>query len=402
MPALDGMRILGMTQWEAGTSCTQALAWLGAEVVKIERPGTGDPGRSLGLGFEASEYFVTWNSNNRSVAIDLEKPEGRALLLKMLPQFDVFVENYALGVMEKLGLAYDDLKKIHPGIIYASIKGFGHTGPYAHIKSMDAVTQAAAGAVSVTGDTEGPPMRPGPTVGDSGSGMQLALAITAAYIQRMRTGKGQYITLSMQEAMTYYMRTMIALGSKWGTQVAPRVGNGVGPLINMYPCKPFGANDYVYIMAVTDRMWEAICKVIERPDLLTDSRFVDEQHRTDNKETLMEEISKWTRMRDKREAMHKLGDAGVPASAVLDTVDLYTDPHLNERGFIKTVKHDEVGEINLLGWPVQMSDSEVPIKPAPLLGQHTAEVLAEYLQMDESEIQALQDQGVIGVDSPSD
>lgn len=398
MPALDGMRILGMTQWEAGTSCTQALAWLGADVVKVERPGTGDPGRAVGLGFEESEYFVTWNSNNRSVAIDLEKAEGRELLLKMIPQFDVFVENYALGVMEKLGLAYEDLKKAHPGIIYASVKGFGHTGPYAHFKSFDAVTQAAAGAVSITGAPDGPPVRPGPTMGDSGSGMQLALAITAAYVQKLRTGIGQHITLSMQEAMTYYMRTMIALGSKWGSQVAARVGNGVGPLINMYPCKPFGENDYVYIMALSERMWEAICKVIERLDLLADPRFTSEGLRTENKDALMEEIAIWTRTQTKREAMQKFGDAGVPASAVLDTLDLYTDPHLNERGFIKTVKHDAVGEVNLLGWPVRMSESEVPIEPAPLLGQHTAEVLKEYLGIGDDEFGTLCDTGVVAAE----
>lgn len=402
MPALDGMKILGMTQWEAGTSCTQALAWLGADVVKIERPGTGDPGRSLGLGFEASEYFVTWNSNNRSVAVDLEKEEGRELVRKMVPHFDVFVENYALGVVEKLGLGYEELRELNPGLIYASVKGFGHTGPHAHYKSFDVVTQAAAGAFSITGEPDGPPMRPGPTMGDSGSGMQLALGITAAYVQKLRTGKGQHVTVSMQEAMTYYMRTMIAMGSQWGTQVAPRVGNGIGPLINMYACKPFGANDYVYIMAMTERMWEAICEVIERPDMLGDPRFADAEKRTENKDVLVEEIAKWTRTQTKRDAMKKFGDAGVAASAVYDTVDLYTDPHLNERGFVQTVQHKAIGDVKLLGWPVGMSESEVPIKAAPLLGQHTAEVLSEYLNLSERDIQGLGDRGVIALEEPEE
>ena len=401
MPALDGMRILGLTQWEAGTSCTQALAWLGADVVKVERVDGGDPGRSLGLGFEESEYFVNWNSNNRSVAVDLRKPEGLALILDMAPKFDIFVENYALGVMDKLGLGYEDLKKVHPGIIYASIKGFGHTGPYAHYKSFDIVTQAAAGALSVTGSPDGPPVRPGLTIGDSGSGMQLALGITAAYVQKLRTGEGQHISLSMQEAMTYYMRTAIAIGSNWGTQVAPRMGTGIGTLINMYPCKPFGSNDYLYIMLMAERMWEALCDVMERTEMLTDPRFSDQVSRAANGDALAAEITKWTREHTKHEAMKLLGDAGVPASAVFDTLDLFNDPHLNERGFVNTLEHDALGPVKILGCPLQMSKSEVPLKPAPLLGQHTAEVLAEFLGMGDEEIEALGEKGVIGLDASS-
>jgi formyl-CoA transferase len=213
MPALQGMRVLDMTQYEAGTSCTQALAWLGADVVKVERPGRGDPGRGVGTGVEASEYFVTWNSNKRSVAIDLERPEGRDLLLRMLPHYDVFVENYGPGVIEKLDLDYPVMKAAHPGIIYARIKGFGTFGPYADYKCYDMVAQAAAGALSVTGLPDGPPLRPGPTTGDSGTGVQMALAITAAYVQKLRTGRGQLIELSMHDSMTYYMRTMISNSS---------------------------------------------------------------------------------------------------------------------------------------------------------------------------------------------
>ncbi|MCZ6895896.1 MAG: CoA transferase, partial [Gammaproteobacteria bacterium] len=212
MPALTGLKILDLTQWEAGTSCTQALAWMGADVVKIEPPGTGDPGRTLSRDFwDDSEYFVNWNCNKRSVELNLRDPRGRDLLLKMVPRFDVFIENFGPGVVEKLDIGYDVVKAIHPEIIYAQIKGFGLSGPYSTYKCFDMVAQAAAGSLSITGAPDGPPMRPGPTIGDAGAGVQMALAITAAYAQKLRDGQGQHIELSMQESVTYFMRTMIAL-----------------------------------------------------------------------------------------------------------------------------------------------------------------------------------------------
>ena len=396
MPALEGMRILDMTQWEAGTACTQALAWLGADVVKIEPPGRGDPGRGLGgAGGTDSAYFVHWNSNKRSVAIDLEKPEGRDLLLRMLPGYDVFVENYGPRVIERLDLGYDVMRSIHPGIIYARVKGFGTSGPYADYKCMDMVAQAAAGALSVTGTPDGPPLRPGPTTGDCGTGVQLALAITAAYVQRERTGEGQLIELSMQEAMTYYMRTMIANGSDWGRQAAPRTGNGFGAMMNLYPCRPGGSNDYIYIMVINTRMWRSLCKAIERPDLLEDPRFERGRGRHEHADALYEEVAKWTREQTKQEAMKRIAETGVPCSAVFDTADLYRDPHLQARGFVKTVEHATHGSVSMLGWPPRMSGTEVEMTAAPLLGEHTAEVCSEDLGLDEEQLRALREQGVI-------
>ena len=399
MPALDGMRILDLTQYESGTSCTQALAWLGADVVKIEPPGTGDPGRALLRDlWEDSEYFVNWNSNKRSVVIDLRNPKGRDLLLQMVPKYDVFVENFGPGVIEKLGLTYEQLKTVHPQIIYAQVKGFGTSGPYANYKCFDMVAQAAGGALSITGEPDGPPMRPGPTIGDSGSGVQLALAITAAYVHKLRTGEGQLIELSMQEAVTYFMRTMIAIGSKWGAQAAPRRGNGLDPSINLFPCKPFGSNDFVYLMALTDRMWEALCRVIGREDFTVDQRFATSAKRRENRDMLVGAISDWTRQRTKQEAMRELNEAGVPASAVFDTRDIFTDPHLQERGFIQTVEHHSQGAVRLLGWPARLSASEVPIRAAPPLGGHTSEVLSEDLGLNKAEIERLAQSGTIGLE----
>lgn len=401
MPALDGMRILDMTQYEAGTSCTQALAWLGADVVKVESPNGGDPGRGLLMGlWEDSEYFVNWNSNKRSVTIDLSKPEGRELLLKMIPKYDVFIENYGPGVIEKLDIGYDVMKAINPGLIYGRIKGFGTSGPYAGYKSFDVVAQAASGAMSITGEPDGPPMRIGPTIGDVGTGVQMALAITAAYVQKLNTGRGQLIEMSMQEALTYFMRTMIAMGAKWGTQSAERRGNGANPIVNLFPCKPGGPNDYVYIMCVTDKMWLTLCKTIGRDDLAADERLKKHLGRREHADYIYEEICKWTRERTKREAMQYLADRGVPSSAVFDTKDLYTDPHLVGRGFVHEVEHEELGAIPLLGWPARMSESEVPIEAAPILGRHTLEVLKHDLGLSEAQLKPLIDSGAISHRAP--
>ncbi len=277
MPALDGMRILDLTQYEAGTSCTQALAWLGADVVKVERPGSGDPGRASfeDYGSEESDYFLNWNCNKRSITIALDQPEGRALLLRLVPRFDVFVENFGPGVVEKLDLDYDAVRQANPGIIYGRIKGFGSSGPYSDYKCFDPVALAAGGAFSVTGEAGGPPMAPGPTIGDSGTGVQMALALVAAYVQKLRTGEGQLVEISMQEAVTYFMRTMIALGSKRGTRATPRRGSGMGALTRLYPCAPGGPNDYVYIMAITPRMWQGVCDAIGRAELAQRSALRD-------------------------------------------------------------------------------------------------------------------------------
>lgn len=396
MPALDGVRILDMTQYEAGTSCTQALAWLGADVVKIERPGVGDPGRGVYTGQDNSPYFVNWNSNKRSLALDLQDPRGRDILLRLAPHYDVFVENYGPGVMEKLDLGYEVMKAANPAIIYARIKGFGLSGPYSAYKCFDMIAQAAGGSVAVTGEPDGPPLRPGITVGDSGTGVQMALAICAAYIQRLRTGEGQALEISMQEAMTYWLRTAISSGADWGRKAAPRTGRGATATSKLYACAPGGPNDYIILLIVTPRMWDAFCDAIARPDLREDERFATAAARRDNSDALTGEIEAWTRQRDKREVMRILGEAGVPAGAVLDTRDIYEDPHLNARGFVKTVEHEQLGEVRLLGWPPRMSASEVPFVASPLLGQHTHEVLTEDLGADGDELAALAEAGVIG------
>lgn len=394
MPALDGLRILDMTQYEAGPSATQALAWFGADVVKVEPPGIGDPAR--GAGDIPRDYFMYWNANKRSLVIDLTVPEGRDLLLRLAPRFDVFVENYGPGVITKLDIDYDVVAEANPSIIYASVKGYGLSGPYANRKCFDGVAQATAGALSTTGYADGEPLLPGPTTGDSGTGVQLALAITAAYVQKLRTGEGQRIEVSMQEAMTYYLRTRVALTPGWGEQPAPRNGNGAFAVTNLYPTAGNGPNDHVMIMAVTPKMFADLCQAMDRADLVDDPRFARARDRMANAAELRAEIAAWTGRYTKHEVARRLEEAGVPAGPVLDTAEVLQDPHLVARDFIKTMDHPELGPVPMLGWAPRLSASDVPLEAAPVLGAHTDEVLAADLGLGVDELAALRSSGAIG------
>ena len=392
MAALDGLRILDLSQYESGPSCTQALAWLGADVVKVEQPGIGDPGRAIG---GLDDYFMMWNCNKRSVTLALGTDAGHETLLKMLPHYDVFLENYGPGVVEKLKIDYQDLKAVHPEIIYARVKGFGSDGPYSQYKCFDMVAPAAAGAFSVTGEADGPPMRSGATMGDTGTGTQLAMTILAAYVQRLRTGEGQLIELSMQEAVTYYLRTIFS-GSAQGQRVVNRMGNGVDPLMTLYPCAPGGANDYVFIMALTPRMWEMVTKIIGREELFVDPRFADPALRIENWDLLYDEISAWTSRHDKHEAMKMLAEAGVPVSATMTSADVYNDPHLLARGFIEEIETESGDTFRMPGFPAKMSKSSVAIEAASTLGVHTQEVISADLGLSGTEFDALSNSGAFG------
>ena len=394
MTALKELRVLDMTQYEAGPSCTQALAWFGADVVKVEPPGRGDPGR--GGDIIPRNYFLQWNSNKRSIAIDLTHEEGRELLLEMVAHYDVFVENYGPGVVDRLNLGYDVLREVNPSIIYASVKGFGSTGPYADRKCFDGVAQAMAGALSITGRPGDEPLLPGTTTGDSGTGVQLGMAILAAYIQRLQTGDGQYVEIAMQEAMTYYMRTRMAMAPGWNDEPVARIGNGSRAVNNLYPCKGDGANDYVMIMAITPKMWINLCSAMGKPELADDPRFARNRDRVDNNDALRNEISAWTKGLTKQQVAELLATEDVPGGPVLDTSELLNDPHLKERGFITTIDHPDSGEVPILGWAPRLSASSVNLVAAPALGEHTVEILTQDLQLPAATIQRLVDESIIG------
>ena len=398
MPALDGMKVLDMTQYEAGPACTQVLAWFGADVVKIESPRRGDGARVFGRDGSSgySAFFCAWNANKRSLAVDLGSRRGRELLLRLVPAFDVFVENYGPGVIERFDIGYDTLGAINPGLVYASIKGFGASGPHAGYDSVDPTAQAAAGAFSVNGEAAGPPLMPGPTLADSGSGLQAALAVLAAWTQKQRTGAGQFIELSMQEAVTYYLRSHFFGRSMRRGRPAPRTGNTLGlPPAGLYPCKPFGANDYIYLQPLTEGHWDALCRAVDRPDLRADPRFCSPRWRLQNAGALREEIGAWIRERTKYEAMETIAGAGVPCSACLDTVDLPRDRHLAARGFIHELDLPVHGRVRMLGFAPGPSAACAAMKRPPRLGEHTGEVLGAELDLNDAEIEALHDAGAI-------
>jgi len=396
MAALDGLKVLDLGQYEAGTSCAQYLAWFGATVVKVERPGVGDPARSvIGRGTD-SLYFMSFNHNKRSVAIALDTPEGHELFLQLVRKFDVVVENFSLGTMEGLGLGYDVLKEVNPSLIYGTIKGFGTYGPYSEFRCFDRVAQAAGGSVSVTGEHDGPPMTPGATFGDTGSGMHCAMGILAAYIQRQRTGKGQLIEIAMQETIASFMREPMS-HREYAPSPIERRGNRTVSPTDVYPCAGGGDNDYALVFIATTRMWDALVGAIGKPELAADPRFATGMERRKHGDELFNEISAWTRQRTKFEVMETLGAVGVPCSAVYDSKDILHDRHLRARNMIRTVTHPVAGAIEELAPPIHLSDSNVEMVAAPLLGEHTVEVLAQELGLKADAVNALAAAGVVGV-----
>ena len=392
--ALADVRILDLTQYEAGTSSTQALGWLGAEIVKVEPPGRGEPGRRLGGGEDGADsvYFITLNNNKRSLSLDLKSERGREIFLRLVPNFDIVVENFTLGTMERLGLGYETLRELHPQLIYCTVKGFGASGPWARTKSFDMVAQATGGAMSLTGTAEGMPLKPGPTIGDTGTGVQAAIGMLAALWQRQRDGVGQRVELSMQEAMTNYTRVPMTRRYVAGDP-APPYGDGQTAPTGLFPCKPGGRSDWVWVVVANGRMWRALLEAMEREDLLEahDPRGITR----DAGEELREAIGAWTRERTKFEVMEVLGRAGVPTGPVLDSGEIYENEHLRERGMLVEIEHPQRGPMTLLGCPIRLSASPAVHQRAPLLGEHTREVLAAELGMSAGEVEELAEAGVV-------
>jgi crotonobetainyl-CoA:carnitine CoA-transferase CaiB-like acyl-CoA transferase len=401
---LAGVRVLDLSQFEAGPSCTEALAWLGAEVVKIENPQGGEAGRSLLHGQATNKqdswYFLLFNANKKSVTVNLKSDGGLALVKDMAKRADIMVENFAPGAIERLGLGYDVMRAINPGIIYAQLKGFGTGGPYENNLAFDMIAQATGGVMSITGDADGPPLKPGATLGDTGTGMLLAISILAALYRRRSTGEGEHIEIAMQDAMLQYIR--VALASQ-ATQGAAAKRNGAKILSGFavpsgtFPCKPGGPNDYVYIYTsrTNPSHWRRLLEVIGRKDLIGDPRFDSGVARLDREHEVDEMISAWTRQHDKREAMRILGDSGVPAGAVFDTMELTDDADFERRGIMQTMQHPVAGAFKMPGWPVRFSGYTPKVETAPLLGQHTKEVLGEWLGLDENQIEQLGKNSVI-------
>jgi formyl-CoA transferase len=394
------MRILDLTQFEAGPSCTEMLAWLGADVIKVEPPGRGDQGRGMVADRNAKDsyYFILLNLNKRSVTLNLRTDEGKDMLKRMLPSFDVLIENYTLGTLEGWGLGWDVLHEINPALIYASVRGFGNSGPYSSFKAFDMIAQAAGGAMSVNGELGGPPLKLGVTLGDTGTGVHCAVGILAAYIQRLRTGAGQRVEVSMQDAVVNYTRVaMTGMYNSGGEHVSPRTGSRLRWLSpsDLYACAPGGPNDYIFMMVNTRAMWEGVLKSIERDDLIADPDWSNGRWRGQNFDEVHKTIEAWTSRHDKFTAMETMGRNGVPCGAVFDSNDLLTHPHLEERGMICEIDHPARGKFKVPGNPVKLEHSPTTIVRAPLLGEHNAEVYREVLGLDAPEVERLQGAGVI-------
>lgn len=401
--ALEGIMVLDFTQFESGTTCTETLAWFGADVIKIERPGIGEQGRA-GYGDKAEEDsydFILLNANKKSITLDIKHPEGKELVYKLVERADVFIENFKPGAIEKLGFDYDTLKKRNPRLVYAQIKGFGMDGPYADFPAFDPIGQATGGCAAITGYPDGPPTQAGPNLADSGTGIHCAMGIIAALYQRTVTGVGQSLEVTMQDVVINLCRPSWGRYLKTGKS-SGRVGNGM-PLApvapcGMYPCSPGGENDYIHLYTSRwpgSRQWEKLLEVIGRTDILDDPRFSSSETRYKYKNEVDAIISDWTKKKTKFEAMEELGRAGVPAGAVLTNEDLSQDPYLRERGMMVELEHPKHGSFIMPGFPLKMSASSVPVHSAPLLGEHNDEIYAGMLGIDQEKIQRLKQEGIV-------
>ena len=390
--ALSGLKVVDLTQYEAGTSCTESLAWLGADICKVEPQG-GENGRfaSTERGDLDSYYFIIMNANKRSMVCDLKSQRGKDILTRLLQKADVVIENMTPGGIERLGFGYDVVQKINPRIIYAQIKGFAPEGPYGKYLSFDMIAQAVGGAFAITGVEGGPPLRPGPHVGDTGAGLHCLIGILAALNQRHATGRGQRIEVTMQDSVINFNRIVFAGQLMMGKPVE-RTGNqsslGAAAPSELYQCKPGGPNDWimVYSTRAGNWHWQRLLKLMEREDLANDPQFATPKLRVKHAQIVDALVGEWCAQRTKVEAMETLQNAGVPAGAVFDTQELMNDPNLRQRGMFAEIEHPTRGKFHIPGWPVKMSDSRVPVTCAPLLGQHTAELLSEWLGMGEEEI----------------
>jgi formyl-CoA transferase len=395
--ALAGIRVIDMTHNQAGPACAQILGFLGADVIKLEEPKGGDVARRNMRDRNDSDslFFLLFNANKRSLTLNLKTDRGKELFKELISKSDVLVENFSPGALDRLGLGWEVLAKINPRLIYATIKGFGTYGPYRDFKSFEPVAQAMGGAMSITGFPENPPTYVVPAIGDSGTGTHMAIGILAALQQRHRSGRGQHVEVSMQDAVVNLIRVSLRDHQRFG-HAMPRRGNQMGQGIpsTTYPCAPGGPNDYVFITA-QQQMWPAMVAAMGHPELADDSCFNTAEMRWENREALNAIIEEWTRQRSKYEVMRLLGEAGVPCGACQDTGEVLADPHLKAREMILDVDYPTRGIYKTVGCPVKLSDSPAEVTRPPLLGEHSEALLGELCGVDPDEVKRLRDDGVV-------
>jgi formyl-CoA transferase len=413
MEALKGVRILDMTHVQAGPTCSQLLAWMGADVIKFENPqGDATRGQLRDVPNADSLYFTMLNCNKRSITVNMKTAEGKQVFVDLLKKCDIVMENFGPGVLERFGFPWEKIRSINPKIVLGSIKGFGSSGPYADFKAYENVAQAMGGAMSTTGVPDGPPFVTGAQIGDSGTGLHLAIGLLAALRQAERTGKGQYVEVAMMDGVMNLCRVKFrdhqrltrgdlpeySVPTYKGMGEVPRAGNdsGGGQLGNAIHCKPHGANDWLYIV-VQEAVWAALAKRIGlelgMPELATDPHFATIAERRKNQQLMWTLINKFAERHTKRELMAILNPLDVPCGPIMSSADLANDEHVRGRDMWVELDHPQRGRWFNVGMPIKLSDSPAVIRRSPTLGEHTDEVLREVLGYEDSKIQALKQAG---------
>ncbi|MET3356287.1 formyl-CoA transferase [Xanthobacter autotrophicus] len=414
--ALEGVRILDFTHVQSGPSCTQLLAWFGADVIKVERPGEGDVtrGQLRDVGDADSLYFTMLNSNKRSITLDTKTADGKAVLEDLVRRCDVLVENFAPGALDRMGLTWERLSSINPRLILASVKGFG-PGPFEDCKVYENVAQCAGGAASTTGFRDGPPVVSAAQIGDSGTGLHLALGIVTALFQREHTGRGQKVLCAMQDAVLNLCRVKLRdqqrLGhgplkeySQFGEGVpfgetVPRAGNdsGGGQPGRILRCKGWEQDPNAYIYFITQGpVWSKICDVIGEPEWKTKPDYASPAARLPHLNEIFTRIEAWTMAHTKFEAMEILNQYDIPCGPILSMKEIAEDRSLYATGTLVEVEHPVRGTYLTVGNPIKLSDNQVDVERSPLLGEHTDEVLSQVLGLTPDRIDALRQSGALG------
>ena len=416
MKALDGIKILDFTHVQSGPTCTQLLAWFGADVIKVERPGVGDATRKqlVDVPDADSLYFTMLNHNKRSIELNPKTEAGKAVLTRLVETCDVLVENFAPGALDRMGFSWERIQEINPRLIMASVKGFG-PGKYEDCKVYENVAQCAGGAASTTGFLDGPPLVTGAQIGDSGTGLHLALGIVTALYQRERSGRGQKVLAPMQDGVINLCRVKLrdqqrlSAGplteySQYGAGVpfgeaTPRAGNdsGGGQPGRILKCKGWETDPNAYTYFITQAaVWEHICDVIGEPDWKDAPGYATPPERLDKLDAIFARIEDWTMTKTKYEVMDICNPLNIPVGPILSTKEILEDEGLRKTGTIVDVDHPTRGRYTSVGCPVKLSDSPVEVTRSPLLGEHTEEILRDVLGYDGEELASILESGAVG------
>ena len=416
MEALKGIKVLDFTHVQSGPTCTQLLAWFGADVIKVERPGSGDPtrGQLVDVPGADSLYFTMLNHNKRSLTLNTKNETGKRILERLIKKSDVLVENFAPGAMERMGFGWEQIQKLNPRMIMASVKGFG-PGPYEDCKVYENVAQCAGGAASTTGFLDGPPTVTGAQIGDSGTGLHLALGIVTALYQRHETGIGQRVLAAMQDGVINLCRVKLrdqqrlAAGplteySQYGEGIdfgdtTPRAGNdsGGGQPGRILKCKGWETDPNAYTYFITQAAaWPKICEAINKPAWVDDPNYATPNARLTRLNEVFDAIESWTMTKTKFEVMQICNPLDIPVGPILSMKEISEEESLRETGTIVEIDHPERGKYLSVGCPVKLSASPAEVKRSPLLGEHTKEILRSELGYTDNELDEILESGAVG------